>query len=79
MYEDDECWNGICNPDDYVGSFTIDRGVCNAEVFASGGTAAWTTEHQATRTGDVSRVDYRLWCSACKNVGSPYCSSGVQL
>jgi hypothetical protein len=78
IYEDDECFWGICNPDDYVGSFTMNRAFCNSEVFASGLTEKWSTGHSATVTGDVSLVNYKLWCSACLDATSPYCSKGLQ-
>lgn len=78
VYEDDECWGPICNPDDHVGSFTVDRAACNAEVFNLGSSTGWTSTQSAGVTGDVSLVTYKLWCYSCKNVDSPYCSTGVQ-
>jgi hypothetical protein len=78
VVEDDECWGPICNPDDHVGSFTMGRAACNAEVFNLGSSTGWTSTQSAGVTGDVSLVNYKLWCTSCKNVDSPYCSNGVQ-
>lgn len=77
VYEDDECFFGICNPDDYVGSFTIDRGACNAEIFGRGLAHGWSSVHAASVTGDVSRVSYKLWCYSCKNTANGRCTDGV--
>ncbi|WP_437896645.1 hypothetical protein [Sorangium sp. So ce124] len=78
VVEDDECWGPICNPDDHVGSVTVDRVACNAEVFNLGNSTGWTSTQSAGATADVSLVTYKLWCYSCKNVDSPYCSNGVQ-
>jgi hypothetical protein len=77
VYEDDECFFGICNPDDFVGSFTIDRSVCNREVFATGARTGWSTKQSAPVTNDLRTVNYRLWCYSCLNSQSTTCSEGV--
>lgn len=79
VYEDDECFAGICNPDDWVGQFTIDRSYCNTEVFGTGSTGAWSSVHAAAVTSDLKSVKYKLWCSACKSSWTASCASGVSL
>lgn len=77
VYEDDECFFGFCNPDDYVGSFTIDRGVCNTEIFGRGIAHGWSSTRAASVTGDISQVGYKLWCYSCKSTPTGRCSDGV--
>jgi hypothetical protein len=77
VYEDDECIGPICNPDDFVGSFTIDRANCNHQVFGSGALTGWTSELAATVNNDLATVNYRLWCYSCKDAWSPSCTAGV--
>lgn len=85
VYEDDECLDeatgiggtGICNPDDLVGHFWMDRSACNDQVFAQGQASGWTTGKSATTDGSLSKVSYELYCYSCKNAWSPSCSAGI--
>jgi hypothetical protein len=58
VYEDDECvwtpFGDICNPDDYVGFFTVDRDSCLDEVFDAGYHQGWTTLQSDEVGGDVN-------------------------
>lgn len=77
VYEDDECFGPLCNPDDHVGSLTIFPNLCNDMVFNLGRTTGWTTNLQATVDGDIWRIVYKMWCYSCRNAWSPSCSTGV--
>jgi hypothetical protein len=81
VYEDDECLDlglgEVCNADDWVGQFTIDRGYCNSEVFGDGQNNQWTEEHAAQVTSDLRYVRYKLWCYSCKSSWTNSCSNGT--
>jgi hypothetical protein len=72
VYEDDECVSIFCNPDDYVGFFTIDRNSCLNEVFDAGYLRGWTTLQSDEVGGDINYVWYRNWCYTCLN--APNCA-----
>jgi hypothetical protein len=87
VYEDDECldeWSGIpgtggiCNPDDLVGHFWIDRSACNAQVFNLGQAQGWTLQATAPSDGSISLLRYRMYCYSCKNAWSRNCTTGYQ-
>jgi hypothetical protein len=81
VWEDDECWGPFCNGDDEVGSFDVNRGYCSPDVWNRAGSPAsgWSSIHQATGSGDVDWVNYRLWCYSCRNEPNTYsCSNRFQ-
>ncbi|MGE0398805.1 MAG: hypothetical protein AB7T06_19005 [Kofleriaceae bacterium] len=65
IWEDDECFMGLCNPDDFVGSFDMAREFCATDVFARGETSGWSEVHSATTAGSLTELMYRLWCYSC--------------
>lgn len=77
VYEDDECFGPICNSDDCVGSFQIDRSGCNS-IFDQGAQTGWTMPRGAIVGGDIRYLNYRLWCYSCKNSESTSCTTGVE-
>jgi hypothetical protein len=78
VYEDDECWGPFCNPDDYVGQFTMQRSRCTADVFGRGMQSGWSPIHYATGVaGSIGTVRYELWCYSCLDSPAPYCGTGV--
>jgi len=78
VYEDDECFGFVCNPDDLVGHFEIDRSICNAQVFGAGQSQGWTTRRiSAAVDGSIASVGYQLYCYSCQNTADPYCGAGI--
>jgi len=87
VYEDDECLDefsgvpgtgAICNPDDLVGHFWIDRSACTTQVFNAGQAQGWTTQTTAISDGSVAKVKYKMYCYSCKGSWSADCSTGYQ-
>ncbi|MFN0247869.1 MAG: hypothetical protein ACKV2T_13355 [Kofleriaceae bacterium] len=78
VYEDDECWGFVCNPDDYVGKFTMQRSRCTADVFDRGQMSGWSPIHYATgASGSIRHVRYELWCYSCLDSPTQNCGTGV--
>jgi hypothetical protein len=75
VYEGYECLLVVCNPDDYVGGFRIDRRRCETNVWSRGYATGWTHIYSAIVWDDIYSVRYKLWYFACSNTTS--CASGV--
>lgn len=73
VWEDDECFLGLCNDDDFVGSFDMARAFCATDVFIKGDASGWSDFHTAPAAGSLTDLTYRLWCYSCVDTPTTAC------